>query len=329
MVKEVLRADVRRSAASPRRISAKDRWASYRTHHREVALDSLRRLLKRPLATLATWLVIGIALALPGGLYVALDNLESLGRGWEGATRLSVFLKDDISEAQGRQLADKLRSRSDIAAVEYLSRDAALAEFRALSGFGEVLDHLERNPLPAVILVQPAGLDLNAEAAQRLLESVQGLPEVERAVLDLEWLQRLFALLDLGRRLATALALLLGVGVLLVIGNTMRLAIEARRDEIQVVKLVGGTNAFVRRPFLYTGLWYGLGGAVVAWLLLAAAAVWLGESVTTLSMLYASDYRLGGLQGGQTATLLVAGCLLGWLGAWLSVGRHLRAIEPR
>lgn len=329
MAKDVIRADVRRSAASKRRISSRDRLASYWSHHREVAGESSRRLLHKPLGTLATWLVIGIALALPGGLYIALDNLESLGRSWQGATRVSLFLAEEVDDARARALAERLRGRVDVAELTYLSREQALAEFRALSGFGDVLDHLERNPLPAVILLQPQGVGLTAEGAQRLLEELRALPEVERAVLDLEWLQRLFAILDLGRQLVLALGAVLAVGVLLVIGNTMRLAIEARRDEILVVKLVGGTNAFVRRPFLYTGLWYGLGGAVVACLLLVGALLWLGNPVAHLAELYASEFVLGGIGSAHVFALLLVGALLGWLGAWLSVGRHLRAIEPR
>lgn len=327
--REVLRAEVRRSAASPRRVSGRDRFASYWNHHREVAADSLQRLVRKPLGTLATWLVIGIALALPGALYVALDNLQGLARGWEGATRISLFLKESVDDGSGQALAARVRERTDVAGVEFISREQALAEFRALSGFGEVLDHLDQNPLPAVVLVQPAALALDAEQAQRLGEELRTLPEVERAVLDLAWLQRLFAILDLGRNLALALAAVLAVGVLLVIGNTMRLAIEARRDEILVIKLVGGTNAFVRRPFLYTGLWYGLGGAVVACLLLVAGLLWLGNPVAQLADLYASDFRLAGLGIGHVGLLLLAGGVLGWLGAWLSVGRHLSAIEPR
>ncbi len=339
MPDDALRADVRRadgrrvegrrSAATSRRVSRSDRLASYWSHHREVSADSFRRLLRHPIASLATWLVIGIALALPGALYVALDNLEKLGRGWEGATRISLFLDLAVDDARGRALSEKLRQRADISAVSFISRTEALAEFRQVSGFGEVLDHLDANPLPAVILVTPRGEALDPEQARTLLDELRALPEVERAVLDLEWLQRLFAMLELGQRMALALALLLGAGVLLIIGNTMRMAIAARRDEILVVKLVGGTNAFVRRPFLYTGLWYGLGGGVIAVALLLAGFVWIGSSAAVLADLYQSDFALGGLSVGQGALLLAGGALLGWAGAWLSVGRYLREIEPQ
>lgn len=326
---EKMRADVRKSAASPRRISAGDRFASYRLHHQQVAKDSLRRLLKNPLSTLATWLVIGIALALPGGLYIALNNLEALSEGWGESTQLSLYLKNSTSDEAGSALAARLQQRADIASVRFISRDAALTEFRALSGFGDVLDLLEQNPLPVTIVIQPSRTALDPSAATRLLDEMKNLPEVEQATLDLQWVQRLHALLGIGRQIALVLAVLLGVGVVLVIGNTIRLAIEARRDEIVVIKLVGGTNAFVRRPFLYTGFWYGLGGGLLALAIVAFSLYWLGDAVATLASAYGSEFRLAGPGPLQTLLLLIAGSLLGWIGAWGEVSRHLGAIEPR
>jgi len=326
---EALRADVRKSAASPRRISSRDRFASYWLHHRQVAGDSLLRMLRHPLGSLATWLVIGIALALPGALYVALDNLAKLSTAWDGAPQMSLFLRQTADEASGRALSERLGRRADVARVQYISREQALAEFRELSGFGEVLDHLDSNPLPAVILVRPRTDEQGAAVVQRLFEEVKALPEVDKAILDLQWVERLYAMLSIGRRIALGLALTLGLGVLLVVGNTIRLAIESRRDEILVVKLVGGTNAFVRRPFLYTGVWFGLGGGLIACLILSAGLFWLGDPVAHLSDLYSSQFRLQGLATHQMAVLLLSALGLGWLGAWLAVGRHLGAIQPR
>jgi cell division transport system permease protein len=327
MAKPEIRAEVRRSAASPRRISAGDRFASYRAHHRQVAVDSLRRLLlKNAIGSLATWLMIGIAMALPGALYLALDNLQQLAARWDGAAQISLFLKASVDDEAGRALGQRLRGEAGVARAEFISRDAALAEFRELSGFGEVLDHLERNPLPAVIVVQPLAVD---DGAGQLLARLKALPEVEQAVLDLQWVQRLNAIMALGRHIALALGLLLGLGVVLVVGNTIRLAIQSRRDEILVMKLVGATNAFVRRPFLYTGTWFGFGGGLLAWLILALGLAWLGNPVAQLAELYQSDFALGGVGPRLILLLLGIGGLLGWLGAWFAVGRHLGAIEPR
>jgi cell division transport system permease protein len=326
---QALRADVRRSAASPRRISARDRFASYVLHHRQVALDSLLRMLRNPLGSLATWLMIGIALALPGGFYVMLDNLARLGSTWDGAPQISLFLKQGVDDEAGRALSERLGQRADVTQVRYLSKEDALSEFRELSGFGQVLDHLDNNPLPAVIVVRPKDEKGSAESIQHLFDEVKVLPEIDRAMLDLQWVQRMYAMLSIGRRVAMALGLMLGLGVLLVIVNTIRLAIESRRDEILVVKLVGGTNAFVRRPFLYTGIWFGLGGGLIAWLLLSLGLWWLGNPVAQLADLYDTQFSLNGLNIEQALLLLAFATGLGWLGAWMAVGRHLSVIEPR
>lgn len=323
-----MRADVRKSAASPRRINRRDRFASYALHHRQVARDSLRRLLRNPFGSLATWLVIGIALALPGALYVGLDTLAQLGGRWDAAPQISLFLHNSVDEAGGQALQQKLMQRGDVANAAYISREQALAEFRTQSGFGEVVEQLDSNPLPAVISVRPLMAQSGADAVRRLYDDVKAMPEVERAVLDMEWVQRLYALLEIGRRIAAVLAALLGLGVILVMGNTIRLAIESRRDEILVVKLVGATNAFVRRPFLYSGAWFGFGGGVVACLVLALCLHLLAAPVAQLASLYHSDFVIPGLGIVRATALLVAGTLLGWLGAWLAVGRHLSAIEP-
>lgn len=329
MPEPAMRADVRKSAASPRRINMRDRFAAYAQHHREVARDSLLRLLRKPLGSVATWLVIGIALALPGGLYVAIANLEKLSAGWDGAPQISLYLHLDVSDDAARALGDRLARRPDVAAVHVISRDQALAEFRQQSGFGDVVDQLDGNPLPAVITLRPMQLVRDAAKVQRLFDEVRALPEVERGVLDLQWVERLYAILAIGRQVALALGAMLGLGVILVVGNTIRLAIESRRDEIVVTKLVGGTNAFVRRPFLYTGLWFGLGGGLMALGILVGCLLWLRGSVAYLADLYGSDYALVTLNGSQMLALLLAGALFGWLGSWWAVGRHLGAIEPR
>lgn len=319
----------RTQGASRARIAVGDRLQGWWSHHKLVAADSWRRLLATPAGTLMTWLVIGIALALPGGLFVGLSNVESLSKGWDGAAQISLFLHPSLSDRDGRELAQSIEQRPQVAGVRFISRDEALAEFRELSGYGEVLEQLDNNPLPAVIVVSPHEADINAAATETLFDALKALPQVDQAVLDLQWVQRLYSMMALAQRLTLALGLLLAVGVLLVIGNTIRLAIESRRDEILVVKLVGGTDGFVRRPFLYTGLWYGLGGGVVAWLIIQIGLWWLAAPVAHLADLYQSEFSLAGLGVSRSLLLWLSGALLGWLGAWLAVGRHLGAIEPR
>lgn len=319
----------RREGATQSRTRIADRLHSWLEHHRHIAGDSFQRLLATPTASAMTWLVIGIALALPGALFVGLQNLENVSRGWDGAAQMSLFLKSSLSESQGRALAQRIEQRDDVMATRYISREQALEEFRSLSGYGEVLDGLDSNPLPAVIAVRPQEKDTDATAVQSLFEALKVMPEIDQAVLDLAWVQRLYSLMELGRQLTLALALLLSLGVLLVIGNTIRLAIESRRDEVIIVKLVGGTDAFVRRPFLYTGVWYGLGGGILAWLIISISLLWLNPTVAELADLYDSQFALSGLGFSNSLALWATGGMLGWLGAWLAVGRHLTEIEPR
>jgi cell division transport system permease protein len=297
-------------------------------HHRLSAADSMHRVLDNPVSSIMTWLVIGIALALPMGLDVSLDNVNQLSANWDSPAQISLFLQDGVSADRGRELQAELAARPDVGETRFVSREEALEEFRALSGFADVLASLENNPLPDLILISPVDGSAQAAAAQ-LRAELQVYPDVAQAVLDMEWLQRLDSLMRLGRRLVLAVAGLLVVGVLLILGNTIRLAIESRREEIVIIKLVGGSNAFVRRPFLYTGLWYGVGGGFFAALLVAASLWFLREPVGELALLYQSDFRLRGLGVMGGLNLIVLGGLLGLAGAWLAVARHLVEIQPR
>ncbi len=327
--KQIRREPAARQGASQSRTSLGDKMSSYLAHHRLVAIDSLLRLLRSVVPSLMTWSVIGIALALPTGLFVALGNVDSVSRGWDGAAQISLFVNKQVTDSDSRKLAKELQLREDIAEVEYISKAQALEEFQALSGYGDVLQHLDQNPLPAVIVVRPVEQEVSAVATEQLYQELKALPQVEQAIIDLEWVQRLYSMMELGRRITLALAALLALGVLLVIGNTIRLAIESRRDEIVIVKLVGATNAFVRRPFLYTGLWYGLGGGVMCWLIISISLWWLSGPIADLAGLYQSQFVLQGLGFSQTLLLWLASGLLGLAGAWLAVSRHLGAIEPR
>jgi cell division transport system permease protein len=316
---------VRREGASTRRTRLVDHYRAWRDHHRLSAADSLKRVLDRPVSSLLTWLVIGIALALPAALNVALDNARAVSGSWDSPAQISLFLQDAVAEPEAAALQAELAARGDVAGARLVTRQAALEEFAALSGFADVLASLEENPLPNLVLVTPAdGVppeDLRAE-----LEARAG---VAQAVLDMAWVQRLNSLMELFRRAVLALAGVLLLGVVLILGNTIRLAIENRREEIVIVKLVGGSNAFVRRPFLYTGLWYGVGGGAVAALLVLAALWLLDEPVRALARLYQSDFLLRGIGLIGSMQLVLLGGVLGLAGAWLAVSRHLGAIEPR
>lgn len=300
---------------------------SYLANHRSVAKISFKRLLQSPVASLMTWAVIGIAIALPMGLYVFLINVEQLSQGWDRAVQISVFLRMDSTEEQDRNLVTELQQRADVREARYISREQALDEFRQLSGFGEAMDYLQSNPLPAVIVVYPKSQE--AESVSGFLELLRQMPQVDQVQMDLEWLQRLYSIISLGQRLIMVIGGLLGAAVLLVVGNTIRLAIEARRAEILVVKLVGGTDGFVRRPFLYAGIWYGLGGGLLATLLIHLVLYWMARPVAALIGLYQSEFQLNGMGAVAITLALIGSAVLGWAGAWLAVSRHLDAIEPR
>ena len=317
----------RREGASQSHTGVRDRYNAWLRHHRLSAADSLYRVLDNLASSFLTWLVIGIALALPVGMSVALDNLSHLSRDWDSPAQISLFLNGGLEPEEAMAFEANLAAREDVAATVYITREQALAEFSELSGLADVLASLEENPLPNLILVTPAAE--GGAAVEALKNELESTPQVAQAVLDMAWLQRLNGLLALSRHLVLAVGGLLVLGVVLILGNTIRLAIESRREEIVIVKLVGGSNAFVRRPFLYTGLWYGVGGGVIASVLVAASLWYLGGPVDRLADLYQSGFRLAGLGIMGALNLVLVSGLLGLLGAWLAVARHLSEIEPR
>lgn len=301
---------------------------SYFIHHKKVARDSARRLWRTPVASLMTWAVMGVALALPVALLLLLTSLQGVSAGWESTARVTAYMKLSSDLEQTRELAGEVRADSRVMGLELIPRDQALAEFRVSSGLEDALDYLEDNPLPHTLLVTPEESARTADGVAALVTYIEGMDGVERVQVDLGWLQRLNAMTDLLARAVWALAIVLAVTVVLVIGNTVRLSIENRRDEILVAKLVGGTDGFVRRPFLYTGAWFGLGGGVVAWILLQLSLLWLNGPVERLADLYRSDFSLNGLSFDGAFALILVAMLLGWLGAWVAVKRHLDDIEP-
>ncbi len=305
-----------------------DKIRSWQLHHRTSFLGSLSRLVSTPIQTLMTSLVVAIALALPATLFVALSNIQQLGDNWDAKPKMSVYLNVRAREKAIEQFITQVKAMSEVAAIEFLSADDALDSFQRFSGFGEALSGLEANPLPATLIISPKD-GLQPHEFKHFGERLAKNAIVDEVSLDMEWIKRLRELMVLGKKIVVALASLLGVGVLLAIGNTIRLAIENRREEIVVTKLVGGTDAFVRRPFMYAGAWYGLFGGVLACLIVALGFFTLSGTVGRLAFLYQSDFSLQGLTALQNIQLLMASTLLGWLGARLAVGRHLSSIEPK
>jgi len=299
------------------------------SRHLQALLGSLGRLARSPLATLLTVFVIALALALPAALKVFVSNSQAATGNFASAVDLSVYLKTDVPLAKAQQLAQAARQRPDVAEVTLIPADKGLEDFRTYSGFGDALAALKENPLPHVLHVRPRAPDGSAASLESLRRYFGAWPEVDVVQVDAEWVNRFNAMLEVLRRLLVIAAALLGIGVLAVIGNTIRLEIQGRRAEIEVTKLVGGSNAYVRRPFLYTGVLYGLAGALTAWGIVALAVFVLSDAVAKLAHLYGSKFYLQGLALADVGVLLGAGVVLGWLGAWISAARHLKSIEPR
>jgi cell division transport system permease protein len=297
--------------------------------HLQALLGSLGRLIRSPLASFLTLLVIALALALPAALKLFVTNAQAATGNFASAVDVSVYLKTDVPLAKAQQLTQAAQQRPDVATVTLISADKGLEDFRTYSGFGDALAALKENPLPHVLHVRPRAAASSAAGLDSLRRYFAAWPEVDLVQVDSEWVMRFNAILEVLQRLLIIAAVLLGIGVLAIIGNTIRLEIQARRAEIEVTKLVGGSNAFVRRPFLYTGVLYGLGGALLAWGILTVVVLVLRDSVATLARLYGSRYLLEGLTPDDIGVLLGVGLVLGWLGAWIAAARHLRSIEPR
>jgi cell division transport system permease protein len=320
-----------RKQMSPGRRRALDatQLATWATQHLQTLLSTLGQMARTPLNTVMTSAVIGIALALPMGLYVLLENAQGLSHGWERASQISLFLKPEVSDTAASKMANALRSRPEVTEVRVITRAEALAEFRRLSGFEDALNALGgENPLPAVLLVEPAMRKTTPAAIRLLGEKLRQLPEVDLAQYDLQWLSRLYALIEVIQRGVMVLAVLLSAGVLLIIGNTIASMVKSRREEIQIAKLFGATDAFIRRPFVYTGFWYGLSGALIAAILVSTSFALLQAPVVRLATLYHSDFVLTSLGADTVLTIVATGAFLGVAGSWIAVSHQLDTIEP-
>ena len=301
---------------------------TYFMRHAQVFFYSLGQLWRTPMSLFMTAAVIGIALALPTGMHVLLKNARTISGGWEGAAKISLFLKKSATEAQARQLANRLKALAEVAEVEFISRDKGLAEFKERTGYGDAITALDDNPIPHLIVVTPILQHSSAEQMEALATQFRSDKEVEFVQLDQEWVQRLYAIMDIVSQAVIILGCMISLAVLLVVGNTIRLAIQNRRDEIVVVKLIGGTDAFIRRPFLYTGFWYGLIGGLIALILVFIALLLMSSPVERLAGLYQASFSLHKMDFGTIITILALSIGLGLGGSWLAVGRHLREIEP-
>jgi cell division transport system permease protein len=298
------------------------------TCHEQAFRSSLHQLSLSPFATFMTFAVIGITLALPFGLFVLLQNIQVVSYSLHDAAQISVYLKNDIEQATLNDLESRLKKDHDIIHFDYISPQEGLQQFEQDTQFSHAFDELTHNPLPGVFIIEPNQKLRSSTQLQPLLNRLQQLPNIGQVQLDMLWLQRLNAILLITHRIFYALALLFAVAVILIIGNTIRLTTQNHRDEILIIKLLGGSNAFVRRPFLYSGVLYGFAGGIIAWLLIDIALWGLLQSpVNQLAALYHTAFQLKGMSLPVTLILLMISAILGSIGSWLAVGRYIRAIE--
>jgi cell division transport system permease protein len=298
------------------------------TRHVSTSIGSLGRLSRQPFASLMIILVIAVTLAIPASLNLIVKNAHSVSSGWDNVLDFSIYLRRDVSESEAADVASLIQQRADIESVELITASAALEEFKVQSGFGQALDQLTDNPLPHTLVVRPSAAN-TAQSMVLLHEELGNLPEADVVQVDTEWVQRFHAILDIVRQAIVIGASLLGTAIVIIIGNTIRLDIQNRREEIEVTKLLGASNAFVRRPFLWSGFWYGLFGGLLAVGLVYLGLYLLEPSVARLAGLYQSGIVMMSLSAVETLVLLGIGIALGLIGSWFAAARHMRRIEPR
>ena len=297
------------------------------TRHASTSLGALGRLSRQPFASLMIILVIGVTLALPAAINVIVKNVQAVSGSWNNALDFSVYLQQGISASAAEDLKRLIAQRADVESVELITADEALIEFKQQSGFGAALDQLSENPLPHALIVRP--IPGNTGASMILLEEIGNLPETELVQVDTEWVQRFHAILDIVRQAIAIGSGLLGIAIVVIIGNTIRLDIQNRREEIEVTKLIGASNAFVRRPFLWTGFWYGLLGGSFALLLVHYGLYLLREPVARLAGLYQGDITIASLGVTDSTAIIGAAVFLGLFASWFTTARHMRRIEPK
>lgn len=304
-----------------------NKLVAYFLHHLQSLVFSLGKIYKAPTTTIMTVAVIGITLSLPSGFYLFLKNIEAMSGDLSSSTQITLYLDLKTSEKSARKLSKTLASKETIQETEFISRDSALKTFRQSSGFGKSIDTLSNNPLPHTIIVVPES-DSDRFEIKNLLNSLQSIPEVKIAKLDTEWLERLFTILEIAKRAVGIITLLFAFAVLLIIGNTIRLDIQNRYQEIIVTKLIGATNAFIRRPFLYGGLWYGLFGGIISWLIVELGYLAISGPLGRLDLLYQAELDIVTFSFQDFIILITSSTLLGLTGSWIAVAKHLNQIEP-
>jgi len=298
------------------------------TRHVSTSIGSLGRLFRQPFASLMIILVIAVTLAIPAALNLVVKNARSVSEGWDNALDFSIYLDRGLNESEAEALARLIQQRADVESVQLITASEALIEFKRQSGFGEALDHLSENPLPHTLVVRPGAAN-TSQSMILLQEELGNLPEADVVQVDTDWVRRFHAILDIFKQAIVIGASLLGIAIIVIIGNTIRLDIQNRREEIEVTKLIGASNAFVRRPFLWSGFWYGLFGGLLALGLVQYGLYLLEQPAARLAGLYQSGVTVLSLTLVESLAILGVGIALGLVGSWFAAARHMRRIEPK
>lgn len=304
------------------------RLRAYGRDHLRGLVFSLGKLYRQPFATTITLLMVAVALALPACLFILLNNLQSVTHDWDDSGQVTLFMSTKMDESAIKILSKRIKDHPEIEKVEYVSAKEALKEFKGRSEFGQLLDGLQDNPLPPSLIVTPTIAAKQGGNLDQLVKKFRTFPSVEHVQLDMQWLQRLQSITKIVRRTITLIGIMLAASVLLVIGNSIRLDIENRREEIKVTKLIGATDGFIRRPFLYGGAWYGLLGGIIALLFVLFVLLVIKRPTQELVGLYNSNFQLLFPTVKQSLALIAMSIALGLFGSWLAVGRHIARIEP-
>lgn len=318
----------RSGGAQQRKLGFIQKIISFFVSHIRQWLMALGGIWRDPLPSVLTIAVLGLSLTLPATLFVVVKNAELVEQNWQNAAEISVFLQEDLTSQELNTFVTQVELNHKVEKVQLVSKQQALAEFEQLSGFGSALDLLETNPLPNILVVTPLSDFSSANAAADLLVELEQMREVDFGKLDIEWLKRLNALLSMVKDAMSSLIVILCLSVILIVGNTIRLLIVNRKDEIEVLKLVGATDRFIQRPFLYTGLWYGFFAGMLAWFSIEILIWYLSSSIQQITELYQSEFSLIGLSGSEMFGLLGLSMLLGWLGSYIVVRQQIKLIEP-
>lgn len=297
------------------------------SQHIQACLKAMGQLYRSPLSLVFTCFVIGIALSLPVGLFVSLNNIKSVSSHWNNGQQITVYLKQDTTQSQINDLTQVIQSNHEVTQVKYISANEGMQSFLSNNHLSDIFKQLDTNPLPPVFVVTPV-LNISTTALYDLFNHLKTLPNVDTAQLDFEWIKRLQAIIELAHKLIVLLFVIFSLAVLFILGNTIRLMTQNRQQEILIIKLIGGTNAFIRRPFLYSGVLHGFIGTLITLCLLTITEILLQQPATHLANLYNTQFEIIGLGVKHSIYLLIFGSTLGWLASWFSVNRYIRSIEP-